>query len=1099
MAKPYRQSVQEEDDLFGANLSEEFDEVKEAYAGGDGGSRSRPWLARSSLTTQSSAGFNGDYSFDFNGGLNSSGLRSGRDNFEREREPYELLDDVPPAPSSCQRSAPQPFRRSVDKADPFELLDEVRSAKMKHTDSLFPDGLLDEDDKSSPASDYGSESPMEEEKDNYYNSGYEEDNFSNEQYSNQSGQYNGDYSNDGGEYHEEYIDQYTPNSQDDSACMDDNSAELNPNRRRDPSRDNFASRYPIDGCYSPDDSYREGKRVMGRTHVGWCDEQSDGARNDVVISQSRSDISAYQAMHQDDDESGGYEEGGDYYDGDGCSEESGRNGRLSYNSHGNPVTPGGYSVHSEKSVDTFDRLFGDGQSSVGGTPLDTINATPTQSPGGDDESKTWNKSDNKSPDSILDTPGSYRSGSSEVEEYHSWNEFAARKAAAKAADSTPLRSNMSGFQDEDALQENDRLGNRGCAFGSIGRGNISPNSIESSNTPSDDSSDEDSAIQHLNSFQKLRSPPQVHRQYSRQMNFPQSSMQSRQKEFQHVRALNKRSDPPQVDPVEVEPQEPDGSRYYGVSGLAVRGAAVGEGGQTLFPDIKWDKNGNVMKKGEESNICIGQESAVKEVEGGPYEEEMQIGTPNSQRQSVEEDEDEPGKINSRSNISVNSSLTERAKTSAPRDPDAMSFGGNDDASSHQNRQHQQPQLSRYNSNITDDSSMDSNKSHHVMNDNISVISDDTELRKLTSQHQHQQKRKLKKSHYHYAVKQKDSMEEDIKFDFEEEPHFHPYDDIKRNDSMENDMMNIDFDDEAVMQKQSSAMFDEPMKSKQSNIESSHTVMSPPMIKRQPFSFANKVDDDSMMSSDSYSDESEASNDPNTFPSIISQMNLGLKRNKEECASEDLVEQACEFLARGRTNDAFDTLNVALERAQDSMDRVKRMTDAHYFQKERGYNAKTMQNDDYEDKLESDMQQSASEIADVINNIGVVHEMNGDYQLAMNSFRDALDVYRRLCHRYENAGDADVDRTVSNIMQMGIALRSDQKRQELHQEAEELEEMTSEEDDYNTKTQLRMERLNILMCVLDLENESLGRSEFMLHTFVTSLCIVVEYPHHTNSH
>ena len=126
-------------------------------------------------------------------------------------------------------------------------------------------------------------------------------------------------------------------------------------------------------------------------------------------------------------------------------------------------------------------------------------------------------------------------------------------------------------------------------------------------------------------------------------------------------------------------------------------------------------------------------------------------------------------------------------------------------------------------------------------------------------------------------------------------------------------------------------------------------------------------------------------------------------------------------------------------------------------------------------------------------------MNGDYQLAMNSFRDALDVYRRLCHRYENAGDADVDRTVSNIMQMGIALRSDQKRQELHQEAEELEEMTSEEDDYNTKTQLRMERLNILMCVLDLENESLGRSEFMLHTFVTSHWIVVEYPHHTNSH
>lgn len=97
---------------------------------------------------------------------------------------------------------------------------------------------------------------------------------------------------------------------------------------------------------------------------------------------------------------------------------------------------------------------------------------------------------------------------------------------------------------------------------------------------------------------------------------------------------------------------------------------------------------------------------------------------------------------------------------------------------------------------------------------------------------------------------------------------------------------------------------------------------------------------------------------------------------------------------------------------------------------------------------------------------------------MNSFRDALDMYRRMCHRYENAGDADVDRAVSNIMHMGIAMRSREQREELHLEAEDLDEMIKNSRNDEERMELRIERLNVLMTDLDVENESLGRSKML---------------------
>ena len=57
------------------------------------------------------------------------------------------------------------------------------------------------------------------------------------------------------------------------------------------------------------------------------------------------------------------------------------------------------------------------------------------------------------------------------------------------------------------------------------------------------------------------------------------------------------------------------------------------------------------------------------------------------------------------------------------------------------------------------------------------------------------------------------------------------------------------------------------------------------------------------------------------------------------------------------------------------------------------------------------------------------------------------------------------------------MRSNNRRGELHSEAEELAMQTTrwlQSDHPNVYTQLRLERLNILICALDLETESLGR-------------------------
>jgi tetratricopeptide (TPR) repeat protein len=388
-------------------------------------------------------------------------------------------------------------------------------------------------------------------------------------------------------------------------------------------------------------------------------------------------------------------------------------------------------------------------------------------------------------------------------------------------------------------------------------------------------------------------------------------------------------------------------------------------------------------------------------------------------------------------------------------------------------------------------------------DDISVISEDTDINRLAKQHILRNKDKHTCSMNTYAVKEKDSMESGIKINSEARKLLHSYkshNKIKQNESIES-YKNIDFDDRHLGKKGGEYYH--------GGMQTANSVVSPPQIKRKEFNFADMEeessddsrscsesststkhyfsDDDSEASSDvseddSVDDESGTSDDPSLFPSkAIFQMNLD--RNHDRAGgsniSGDLIEKACGLLSRGRNSDALDALTIALNRAENNMNHAKTMLDEHYLSKKRGSNRPGMNagmnEEAFEDQLDTNFQRAASEMANIMNNIGVVHEMNGDVKKAMNSFREALTVYQGMCHRYENTGDSDVDRTVNNIMQMGIAMRSQQRRMELHSKARKLDKQIHSSDDPSTRLKLSMERLNVLMCIIDVESESLGRN------------------------
>ena len=89
------------------------------------------------------------------------------------------------------------------------------------------------------------------------------------------------------------------------------------------------------------------------------------------------------------------------------------------------------------------------------------------------------------------------------------------------------------------------------------------------------------------------------------------------------------------------------------------------------------------------------------------------------------------------------------------------------------------------------------------------------------------------------------------------------------------------------------------------------------------------------------------------------------------------------------------------------------------------------------EFELSLLQVASRVADIHNNMGVVHEMNRSYKKAKASYCDALDVYHNTCKRFENNDDPDVDRTYRNVERMQNACESEEQFVALHEKASKI--------------------------------------------------------------
>lgn len=110
------------------------------------------------------------------------------------------------------------------------------------------------------------------------------------------------------------------------------------------------------------------------------------------------------------------------------------------------------------------------------------------------------------------------------------------------------------------------------------------------------------------------------------------------------------------------------------------------------------------------------------------------------------------------------------------------------------------------------------------------------------------------------------------------------------------------------------------------------------------------------------------------------MNLGRRLREDDDmdeGSDDLVERACHHLACGRTREALGILTEALDADRANMEDAKRRIDDFYFERrERPGRRAGRGDDEREERLDATLRDAASEVARVLNNVGVVHELGG---------------------------------------------------------------------------------------------------------------------------
>ena len=205
----------------------------------------------------------------------------------------------------------------------------------------------------------------------------------------------------------------------------------------------------------------------------------------------------------------------------------------------------------------------------------------------------------------------------------------------------------------------------------------------------------------------------------------------------------------------------------------------------------------------------------------------------------------------------------------------------------------------------------------------------------------------------------------------------------------------------------------------------------------------------------------------------------------------LLERASEQLSIGKNSQALQSFRSAMKAAYANVIQVKnQLVKVKQDQIKMQYKQKDQKNvgpDDYisdkdieltkqqEREFELLLLQVASRVADIHNNMGVVYEMDRQFHKAQSSYQDALDVYHNTCRRFEQSGDADVERAHRNVNRMVMACSSERERKDLHSQASRLVKRVDKERTFDARNKLLKEAVAILQRALELEARTIGDS------------------------
>ncbi|KAL9182300.1 hypothetical protein ACHAXT_012952 [Thalassiosira profunda] len=195
---------------------------------------------------------------------------------------------------------------------------------------------------------------------------------------------------------------------------------------------------------------------------------------------------------------------------------------------------------------------------------------------------------------------------------------------------------------------------------------------------------------------------------------------------------------------------------------------------------------------------------------------------------------------------------------------------------------------------------------------------------------------------------------------------------------------------------------------------------------------------------------------------------------KETDIDRILEIASDHLSLGRNESALQAYRRAMKCAfADVLSVKQKLTDVKQRQVQGGMDGAELELTRQEERqFGMDLLRVASRVADIHNNMGVVFEMDRQFDKARTSYVDALEVYHNTCQRFEEKGDADVDRTKMNVERMSLACKSEERRRALHEKAARTAKR-GQMADFSQRQKFLREAIATLNKALEMEGETIG--------------------------